>query len=227
MKSLSVGSFDEAVAARMRAQTTTLASRWLERLTALLPVDPNDVFPGERLLDHIPAVVAEIAGYLVAPEAEEIAANTAVIDKARQLGLLRYEQQASLHQLLREYELLAEVLENFVAEETHPARPAAGVRGPAGGATGRSCGARPDARDGRNLRRRIHQDAERAAAKAGKLSQHGQPRAAQSDWRADVRRPSAGVARSGRPIRLERPGRSTPSSATPNVWSCSSTTCSA
>jgi signal transduction histidine kinase len=115
---LSVGSFDEAVAAQMRAHTTTLAARWLERLTSLLPVDPNEVFPGERLLDHIPAVVAEIAEYIVAPEAEEIAANTAVIDKARQLGLLRYEQQASLHQLLREYELLAEVLQSFIAEET-------------------------------------------------------------------------------------------------------------
>jgi signal transduction histidine kinase len=115
---LSVGSFDEALASRMRAQTTTLASRWLERVTSLLPIDPDDVFPGERLLDHIPAVVAEIAGYIVAPEAEEIAANTAVIDKARQLGLLRYEQQASLHQLLREYELLAEILESFIAEET-------------------------------------------------------------------------------------------------------------
>jgi signal transduction histidine kinase len=121
---LSVGSFDEAVAARMRAQTTTLASRWLSRLTALLPVDANDVFPGERLLDHIPAVVAEIAEYIVAPEAEEIAANTAVIDKARELGLLRYEQQASLHQLLREYELLAEILETFVAEETFQLGPA-------------------------------------------------------------------------------------------------------
>jgi signal transduction histidine kinase len=115
---LSVGSFDEAVAARMRAQTTTLAARWLERLTSILPIDPNDVFPGERLLDHIPAVVGEIAGYIVAPEAEEIAANTAVIDTARQLGLLRYEQRASLHQLLREYELLAEVLEAFIAEES-------------------------------------------------------------------------------------------------------------
>lgn len=115
---LSVGSFDEAVAAQMRAQTTTLAARWLERLTSLIPLDPNEVFPGERLLDHIPAVVSEIAGYIVAPEAEEIAANTAVIDKARQLGLLRYEQQASLHQLLREYELLAEVLQAFIADET-------------------------------------------------------------------------------------------------------------
>ena len=60
----------------MRSQTTMLASRWLERLTSLLPVEPDEVFPGERLLDHIPAVVAEIAEYLAAPEAEEIAART-------------------------------------------------------------------------------------------------------------------------------------------------------
>jgi signal transduction histidine kinase len=40
------------------------------------------------------------------------------MDKARELGLLRHDQQASVHQLLREYELLAELLESFVIEET-------------------------------------------------------------------------------------------------------------
>jgi hypothetical protein len=113
----SVSSFDELIASRMLAERTTLAGRWLERLTALLPVDAEDVFPGHRLLDHIPALVGEIAQYLRVPDAQEIGANTAVIEKARQLGLLRHEQRASLHQLLREYELLAEILEAFLAEE--------------------------------------------------------------------------------------------------------------
>jgi signal transduction histidine kinase len=113
----SVGSFDELIASRMLAESTTLAGRWLERLTALLPVGAEDVFPGHRLLDHIPALVGEIAQYLGVPDAQEIGANTAVIEKARQLGLLRHEQRASLHQLLREYELLAEILEAFLSEE--------------------------------------------------------------------------------------------------------------
>src|SRR5205823_6028441 len=92
---LTVGSFDELIASRMLAESTALASRWLERLAAVLPTEARDIFPGKGLLDHIPTLVAEIAKYIVAPEAEEIAANTAVIDKARELGLLRHEQKAS------------------------------------------------------------------------------------------------------------------------------------
>jgi signal transduction histidine kinase len=115
---VSTGSFDELIATRLLAEAAVLAARWLERLTALLPQETQDVFPGDRLLDHIPAVVTEIAKYIGAPEADEIAANTAVIEKARELGLLRHEQRASLHQLLREYELLADILAAFLAEET-------------------------------------------------------------------------------------------------------------
>jgi signal transduction histidine kinase len=40
------------------------------------------------------------------------------MDKARELGLLRHEQRASAHQLLHEYEILGEILEGFLVEET-------------------------------------------------------------------------------------------------------------
>jgi len=103
---------------RVSSERETLAARWLERLTGMLIVDENDVFPSDKLLDHIPVLIAEIATYLRAPADEEIAANAAVIDKARELGVLRHEQHASVHQLLREYELLGELLEGFVMEET-------------------------------------------------------------------------------------------------------------
>ena len=78
----------------------------------------DEVFPGHDLLDHIPLLLHEVGGYLRAPEAEEIGANTSVIEKARELGLMRYQQRASVHQLLREYETLSWVLEAFVADET-------------------------------------------------------------------------------------------------------------
>jgi signal transduction histidine kinase len=106
------------VSQRVAAERHTLAARWLRRLNALLTVAANDVFPSKQLLDHIPALIGEIAEYLRAPADEEIAANTVVIDKARELGILRYQQQASVHQLLREYEILADILEAFVVEET-------------------------------------------------------------------------------------------------------------
>src|SRR6185295_3911153 len=81
-------------------------------------VPADAVFPSNQLLDHIPALIDEIAAYLRAPAADEIAANTAVMNKARELCILRHEQQASVHQLLREYEILGEILESFVFDET-------------------------------------------------------------------------------------------------------------
>jgi signal transduction histidine kinase len=101
----------------MRANHQLLAARWFERLVELLPVDARDVFPTESLLDHIPALIVEISAYLREPEADAIAANTAILEKARELGALRHAQQASLHQLLREYHVLSGVLVTFVLEE--------------------------------------------------------------------------------------------------------------
>ena len=107
---------------RVGAERLVLAGRWLERLKGLLTVDANEVFPSDELLDHIPVLIAEIAAYLRAHPDEEIAANAAVIDKARELGALRHQQQASVHQLLREYEILGEILETFLVEETEVLR---------------------------------------------------------------------------------------------------------
>jgi signal transduction histidine kinase len=103
---------------RMNAERIVLAERWLARLRELLPVTANEVFPSEQLLDHIPSLVDEIAAYLAAPADQEIAANASVMDKARELGMLRHEQRASAHQLLHEYEILGEILEAFLIEET-------------------------------------------------------------------------------------------------------------
>src|SRR6187399_1352397 len=110
--------FARVVSKRVAAERDALAERWLRRLNELLTVQANEVFPSSQLLDHIPTLIGEIAAYLGAPDEEEIAANTVVIEKARELGILRHQQQASVHQLLKEYEILADILENFVAEET-------------------------------------------------------------------------------------------------------------
>ena len=106
------------VSHRVAAERHALAADWLRRLHALLSVDANEVFPSQQLLDHIPDLIGEVAGYLRAPAEEEIAANAIVVDKARELGILRFSQQASVHQLMREYEILAEILEAFVVDET-------------------------------------------------------------------------------------------------------------
>jgi hypothetical protein len=98
---VSTGSFDELIATRMLAEGTALAARWLERLTALLPQDTHDVFPGDHLLDHIPAIVTEIAKYILVPESDDIAANTAVIEKR---GNLACSDMDSTHRFINYYE---------------------------------------------------------------------------------------------------------------------------
>ena len=109
--------FGDAIAARMRSQHRALAARWFERLLDILPVHARDIFPTDSLLDHVPSLILEISDYLRQPEGEAIVSNTVIIDKAGELGALRHEQQASLHQVLREYQILGSVLVTFVLEE--------------------------------------------------------------------------------------------------------------
>lgn len=118
--------FDTVIAARLHAESRPLSLRWLERLNEILSVDRKDIFPSDELLDHIPLLVQQIAAYIGAPEVEELAANSAVVGKARELGMLRHAQKASVHQLLREYHLLGAILERFLREELDrlPAPPA-------------------------------------------------------------------------------------------------------
>src|SRR5262245_6566943 len=109
--------FQNLIADRIRAEHHTLAARWFDRLLDLLPVDARDVFPSDSLLDHIPGLILEISAYLRQPEDEAIVSNTAILEKARELGALRHSQRSSLHQVLREYQLLGSVLVTFVIEE--------------------------------------------------------------------------------------------------------------
>jgi signal transduction histidine kinase len=111
------GEFGRQIGSRMSEEHESLAARWLARLNELLPVAAGEVFPTTALLDHIPSLIREIAVYLKEDEADEFAANTFVLDKARELGELRYEQRASVHQLLREYRVLTAILVTFVDEE--------------------------------------------------------------------------------------------------------------
>ena len=107
----------EHFATRLSSEHATLAARWLARLDEILDVQTRQIFPTPQLLDHIPELIREIALYLRAPEDQEIAANTSVLAKATELGLLRFSQRASVHQLMREYQIFAEILEDFFVRE--------------------------------------------------------------------------------------------------------------
>ena len=114
------------IAERIRSSHREIALRWLERLNALLPLDAHEIFPSDTLLDHVPALITEIADYVAAGTADSAAANTAILSKAHELGELRFSQRASVHQLLREYRLLGTVLADFVRTE-FDAMPGAGA----------------------------------------------------------------------------------------------------
>jgi signal transduction histidine kinase len=111
-------SYAQAIADRLQAEHALLAARWFARLRDLVPVAPDEVFPSDNLLDHIPSLIVDISAYLRAPEDQAIAANTAVVAKARELGILRHQQRASLHQVLREYQLLGAIMLRFVEDES-------------------------------------------------------------------------------------------------------------
>jgi signal transduction histidine kinase len=112
-----VETFASVIAARLREKSRQLSQRWLERLNDILTVERNDIFPTDDLLDHIPQLIEQMADYVAAPQVEELAANSGVVSKARELGLLRHGQQASVHQLLREYHLLGAIVETFLQEQ--------------------------------------------------------------------------------------------------------------
>ena len=116
MESVSTG-FAVAIADRIAAEHALLAARWFARLRELLPVGAEEVFPSDSLLDHIPALILDVSDYVRAPEEQAIAANTLVVEKARELGALRHQQRASLHQVLREHQLLGSILLRFVQDE--------------------------------------------------------------------------------------------------------------
>ena len=110
-------SFEKTLAGRIADERVDLAARWLERLRQRLLVDERDIFPTDSLLDHIPSLIGEIAAFLEDPQDQAIEASTSVALKARELGTLRHEQSASLHQVMWEFRLLGAILEAFVCEQ--------------------------------------------------------------------------------------------------------------
>jgi signal transduction histidine kinase len=101
----------------MQEERVELARRWLDRLQEIVTIHRLDVFPSHQLLEHIPEVIAQIARHVEAPDAVSLESNTEVVKRAAALGELRHTQHASVHQLLREYRVLADLLEEFIAGE--------------------------------------------------------------------------------------------------------------
>jgi signal transduction histidine kinase len=103
------------LALRLRDARNDLTHRWLERILARVTLDPEHVFPSKDLLDHVPLLMDGIADYMENP-ADEISADVPVIAKAMELGELRLSQGFSVHEILKEYEILGGVIFSFLVD---------------------------------------------------------------------------------------------------------------
>jgi signal transduction histidine kinase len=102
------------LAARMRDARDELTKRWLERIAARVRLEPEHVFEASDLVDHVPLLVVGIADYIEDPM-EEITADLPVLEKAMEIGELRFAQGFDASEILKEYEILGGVLFAFAA----------------------------------------------------------------------------------------------------------------
>ena len=99
---------------RMRESQDELTQRWLDRISARVTMDPNQIFPTEAILDHVPLLIAGIADYIEHPE-KTLMADVPVVAKAMELGALRFSQGFDEYELLKEYEIFGGILFSFLS----------------------------------------------------------------------------------------------------------------
>jgi signal transduction histidine kinase len=104
-----------ALAQRLRDSKRDLVLQWLERIVERVTLAAGQVFPTDDLLDNVPLLVDGIADYVENP-AEEIGTDAPVVGKAMELGKMRYHQGFDVYQILKEYEMLGDILFGFLVQ---------------------------------------------------------------------------------------------------------------
>jgi signal transduction histidine kinase len=99
----------------LRAAKQELVTQWLDRISARVAISTKKVFATHELLNHVPLLIEGIAGYLKRPE-RDIDSKAPVVAKAMELGALRHAQGFDAYELLKEYEMLGEIIFDFLAE---------------------------------------------------------------------------------------------------------------
>lgn len=100
---------------RLRAAKQELVTQWLDRITARVAISTKRVFPTHELLNHVPLLIEGIAGYLKRPE-RDIDSKAPVVAKAMELGALRHSQGFDAYEILKEYEMLSEIVLAFLRD---------------------------------------------------------------------------------------------------------------
>ena len=104
-----------ALAERLREAKIELVRRWLDRITARVTTNPAHIFPSDELLNHVPLLIEGIADF-VEGKAVDPDLEIPVAGKARELGALRHAQGFDAYEILKEHELLAGILFNYLGE---------------------------------------------------------------------------------------------------------------
>ena len=99
----------------LRSAKQELVTQWLDRISARVAISSKRVFPTHELLNHVPLLIEGIAAYLKRPE-RDIDAKAPVVAKAMELGALRHAQGFDAYELLKEYEMLGEIIFDFLTD---------------------------------------------------------------------------------------------------------------
>src|SRR5437763_9316471 len=97
----------------LRQNKNEIVDRWLERIIARVAIAPNKVFPTDQLLNHVPILIEGIADFLERPDLQ-LDTSVPVTAKAMELGELRHSQGFDVYQILKEHELLSNIIHSLL-----------------------------------------------------------------------------------------------------------------
>ena len=100
---------------RLRSAKQELVTQWLNRIAERVAISSTRVFPTHELLNHVPLLIEGVAGYLRRPD-RDIDAKAPVVAKAMELGALRHSQGFDAYEILKEYEMLGEIIFAFLTD---------------------------------------------------------------------------------------------------------------
>ena len=100
---------------RLRTAKQELVTQWLNRISERVAISSKRVFPTHELLNHVPLLIEGVAGYLKRPD-RDIDAKAPVVAKAMELGALRHAQGFDAYEILKEYEMLGEIIFAFLTD---------------------------------------------------------------------------------------------------------------
>ncbi len=111
------------LSAQLEEAADTLAARWISALVDLPAISTAALFDTRHTLSQLRNLLTYIAEHLRRPDGVEMATNREALTCAAELGELRFAQRASVHQLLRDYQMLEELIEEFFDERVRESAP--------------------------------------------------------------------------------------------------------